>query len=319
MTEEMKPEEVIALALGDPDNLPLLRVFCLFSGGHDSSVLAHYCRSQYEELVFMDTGTALPGVRDFVVEFAAFVEKPLRVLEAGGAFRRMVLGGDDWWASYRPWAAERGLPWRDASTRRAFNEAERKKPGKGLAPQMPIGLIGPAGHNWAYQRLKERSLERLVRETRAERGAGRLRERVAVLSGVRVAESERRKMTTAAEGYYKREGNRLWVNPLYHWTNEQMRTYRREHALPESDVAALIHRSGECNCGAFASKGEREMLQQMYPDWWADLIAPLEAECERRGLPARWGERPKGMRRTRGGKLCEACPSQMAMDIGDGA
>jgi hypothetical protein len=42
--------------------------------------------------------------------------------------------------------------------------------------------------------------------------------------------------------------------------------HRREHALPESPAAALLHRSGECNCGAFAKASqERAMLQALYP------------------------------------------------------
>lgn len=314
LVADRSPEQIVEAALNDPDNTPWLARWCLFSGGHDSTVVAHRCAGLYDGLAHIDTGTALPGVRDFVEAYAAALGRPLVVLEAGDAFRRMVLGTDAWWTAYRSWAVSVELPWRSAQARRAFNDAERRKAGRGLAPQMPMGLLGPAGHSFAYQRLKERQLDALVRDTRRERGARRLRERVALLSGVRVDESQRRKMTTAAVGAYERRGNTVWVNPLYQWSNVAMREYRREHDLPESDVAALLHRSGECNCGAFATPGEREQLRSLWPEWWWSTIAPLEEACEALGLPSRWGERPAGAKVTRGGRLCASC-NQLTLEM----
>jgi hypothetical protein len=69
-----------------------------------------------------------------------------------------------------------------------------------------------------------------------------------------------------------------------------MHAYRIKHQLPQSDVAALMHRSGECNCGAFAYPGEREDLRTFYPEWFEKNIATLEREAEALGIPAcRWG------------------------------
>ena len=50
---------------------------------HDSTVLAHRCREHYQALAWIDTGTAVPGVAEFVVEYADWLGKPLRVLDAG--------------------------------------------------------------------------------------------------------------------------------------------------------------------------------------------------------------------------------------------
>jgi 3'-phosphoadenosine 5'-phosphosulfate sulfotransferase (PAPS reductase)/FAD synthetase len=61
----------------------------LFSGGNDSTVLAHRCRAHYDGLAFIDTGTAVPGVAEFVREYAHWLDKPLRVLRAGNAYRRI--------------------------------------------------------------------------------------------------------------------------------------------------------------------------------------------------------------------------------------
>jgi 3'-phosphoadenosine 5'-phosphosulfate sulfotransferase (PAPS reductase)/FAD synthetase len=52
------PDELIVGA--KRDHKPVGTV-CLFSGGNDSSVLAHRCHEHYSALAFIDTGTALPG------------------------------------------------------------------------------------------------------------------------------------------------------------------------------------------------------------------------------------------------------------------
>jgi hypothetical protein len=71
-----------------------------------------------------------------------------------------------------------------------------------------------------------------------------------------------------------------------------MRAYRREHGIPVSDVAALLHRSGECNCGAYIAADQRHDIEQLFPDWLESTIRPLEAEARRRGITrCIWGER----------------------------
>jgi len=256
-------------------------VWCLFSGGNDSTVLAHRCRRHYDALAFIDTGTAVPGVIEFVRDFARWVNKPLRILHAGDAYRQLVLGG---------------MIKRDGTV----------EPG--------IGFPGPAMHGRAYKRLKEPHILTLLRESKE--GHSR-RSRVLLLTGIRRAESRRRS---------KREPiNRLghtsaiFVNPLISWTDLDMLRYRRQHHLPESDAAALMHRSGECNCGAFASAArERAMLKALYPEFFAGIEA-LEAEAEAAGLQwCRWGgydrEGRRATDRTRQapGLLCESCDSRHA-------
>jgi hypothetical protein len=70
-----------------------------------------------------------------------------------------------------------------------------------------------------------------------------------------------------------------------------MRDYRERFGLPQSDVSALLHRSGECQCGAFSGAGaERAMISSLWPEWWEEKIARLEREAERRGIRwCRWG------------------------------
>lgn len=326
------PAEIIDDALFHEENNPVIRRVCLTSGGGDSTVLAHTTRDEYDELVHIDTGTALPGVREFVHEFALFIDKPIRVVEAGDAYKKLVLGHDEWWPIYfenrikvKPDStldlsmASSSDDWetpdqfRDRCLKLPTRE-QRMSLGANIAP---LGFPGPAGHKFAYQKLKERQLERCLREIKAEFGNGKQQQRVVLLSGVRLAESERRKMTGTARGEWERKGNQVWVNPLSYWKNEEMAEYRREYDLPISDVTALIHKSGECQCLAFAAKGEREFIISLFPQWYSENIRPMEDEAKRRGLKHwQWGwgagelltERPEAS-----GPMCQACDLRMGL------
>lgn len=263
-------EQLRLIPARDPDDLideakrawAPIHTFCLFSGGNDSAVAAHRCRAHYEELLFIDTGVAAPGVEDFVREYAEWLGKKLRIMRAGDAYRQLVL--------------ENGFP-------------------------------GRAAHAKAYSRLKERQLEAVLRDTK--RGHPHTSS-VLFISGLRRAESSRR----AGRMPLTDRWSAKFVNPLTDWTAVDIRGYRTRHGLPESDVAALLHRSGECNCGAFGgASGERAMLAGLWPEWWARTIEPLEREAEAAGLRwCRWGgldiagTQAAGHARA-GGTLCSDC------------
>ncbi len=260
----LTPEDIVAEAR--KSHAPIVKTFCLFSGGNDSGVLAHRCRDLYDSLCFIDTGTAIPGVKEHVKSMAEWLDKPLVIYEAGVEFRAMVLGGHG--DPNRPNLNAHGFP-------------------------------GPASHTVAYNRLKLRQIEALVRDHKTHR-----MDRIGLLTGVRTDESQRRKWNVS--NLSTRNGAQVWVNPISSWTNEEMREYRHDHDIPESDVAALIHRSGECNCGSFASPGEREMLQSLWPKWWEETIGSLELEAERLNVPyPRWGANGKG--RGAPGPMCSDC------------
>lgn len=273
-----EPDELIARARKGHNPIA---VWCLFSGGNDSSVLAHRCRTHYYGLAYIDTGTAVPGVAEFARDFALWLDKPLRVLHARDAYRRLVLGG----TVRRNGTIERG-----------------------------IGFPGPAMHGRTYERLKEQQIISFLRECKEGQSQ---RARVLFLSGVRRAESRRR----AKRKPITRLGrtSAVFVNPLISWTDLDVRRYRRQHHLPESDAAALLHRSGECNCGAFASAAqERAMLKALYPDFFQGIEA-LETEAEAADLRwCRWGgydrdgNRATDASRQAPGLLCESCDARRA-------
>lgn len=272
----MSAEQINALEL-EPEQVleqaaelgPFVARVCLVSGGRDSTVLAHRCRDAYDVLAFVDTGTALPGVAEHVRRVAELLEKPLRVLETPASeYDRLVCGSD--------------------------------RPRSNGAPDVGAGFPGPALHGTCYARLKERQIERLQRELKE--GAPRAA-RVLMLTGVRRAESTRRRSRPAVS----RKHGRVFANPIVDWPSSRVAAYMAEHELPVSDVAALLHRSGECNCGAFAAPGERELLAALFPEWFAARIAPLESRAAGLGLPAVWGARPDAPQRAAAGELCSSC------------
>src|SRR4051812_18700950 len=116
------PEEIIESAERE-NPAPVIVRFCLFSGGGDSTVLAHRLRGQYDALLHVDTGTALPGVRDHVERVARELGEPLVIYEADDAYERMVLG----------------------------------TPGHRLkGERVAWGMPGPGFHRLPYARLKDR-------------------------------------------------------------------------------------------------------------------------------------------------------------------
>lgn len=152
------------------------------------------------------------------------------------------------------------------------------------------GLPGPGAHIFTYQRLKDRCIEALLRDARSRDG-----ERFLLLSGVRKAESKRRM------GYsnpIQRRGGQVWVNPLFRWQNDEMRRYRCDHDLTQSDVAANLHMSGECLCGAMAdqdiNRSERAQVRFFYPGFESRLTA-LEEDCRQQGKRyCEWGVKRPG-------------------------
>lgn len=156
------------------------------------------------------------------------------------------------------------------------------------------GLPGPGQHGSAYVRLKEKALDQFVRDLcqlciREEKH--REHQRIMWISGSRASESERR-MRNATEAVEK-DGSQIWVNIILDWTSQMCADYRDLHGLPTSDVAALIHRSGECNCGTYAQPGEKEMLCAMFPEF-AERVAAWENLALEHGhhYAAVWGQRP---------------------------
>lgn len=258
-------------------------VVTLFSGGNDSTVLAHLFRQQATHAAHANTTIGIERTREFVRDVC-----------------------EEW-----------GLPLLERTPPR---EADHYR-----ALVLDQGFPGPGHHFKMFQRLKERAL----RQVRNELVTNPRRERVVFLAGRRRAESQRR----AAIPMTERQGSIVYVSPLVHWTKPDLTTYRLMHAksadgpVPVNEVSDLIHMSGECLCGSFASQNEREELTFWFPDVIAD-IAALEAEiADRDDIPDHrkkwgWGADPETLKKSRArpskvGIMCSSCEDRFLPGMED--
>lgn len=157
-----------------------------------------------------------------------------------------------------------------------------------------FGLPGPAGHSLIYQRLKERCVNQLVRESKQ-----RIKDRVMLITGSRVSESVRRMGHAKA---VTREKAKLWVAPIINWENEDKWTYLVDHGIQPNPVTPLIGISGECICGCFAKPGEREKIAHYFPEANREIVA-CEVAAMKNCQHAAWGERPAKKSK----QLCQQC------------
>jgi 3'-phosphoadenosine 5'-phosphosulfate sulfotransferase (PAPS reductase)/FAD synthetase len=252
-----------------------IAVFGLFSGGHDS-FSATYIASQHPAFtaaVHINTGIGIAATREYVRETCR--DRGWKLLEYAAADNVTAKGEPDP-QIYRDLVIRDGFP-------------------------------GPAGHRWMYARLKERQLRRLQREYGATiRKKGQER-RVLYVSGCRSQESERRMATT---NEVQLDGPRIWCAPIHDWSKFDTSECLRYAGQPRNQVVDLIHKSGECLCGAFAKKSELAELGSwaITREAYREIVAleALVVPIHGRG----WGERPQ-----RGGKhqmrlpgmLCWSC------------
>lgn len=233
-----------------------------FSGGNDSTTLAHLFRQDVDFALHANTTIGIEETRDFVRNTC-----------------------EEWGLSL----IERTPPRETDQYRHLVLTRERGKKGQALG-----GFPGPAMHFKMFQRLKERAIEQVRREI----VTNPRRERFVVILGRRRSESQRRSRISVVD----RRGSRLNVSPLVNWTKADLNTYRLRMAregnpLPRNTASDLIHMSGECLCGAFAAPGERDEIAYWFPGPF-EQIAELEAAlADRDDIPGHrktwgWGADP---------------------------
>lgn len=128
------------------------------------------------------------------------------------------------------------------------------------------GFPGPASHGIMYRRLKERCIEKLVRDRKTKRS-----DKVMLLTGIQRDDSTRRSGYGGAEITFK--GAQMWVNHMY-W-RDKSETYRYLEAvgIPRNPVAYELGMSGECGCGAYSSPGELAIWKRVCPAFGARIEA----------------------------------------------
>ena len=229
-------------------------VFALFSGGHDSlTATAVTARHpRFTAAVHINTGIGIEETREFVRETCRDQGWPL--LEYGP-----------------PEKIEGYLMAVPMSTYEDM--------------VMAWGFPGPPQHKVMYTRLKERALRAVVRDNKVG-------DRPLLFStGIRWQESVRRMRNYANTGKWNVHGRYLWANPIAEWSKADCHDLMAQLELPRNRVVDLLHKSGECLCGAFAAPGEMADLELWYPDVAAKLHA-LERRAEQAGLVGCvWGRR----------------------------
>lgn len=227
------------------------RVFGLFSGGHDSltAVMVAKSHPRFTAAAHINTGIGIEATRIFVRETAAAIG--ITLLEYKATEHTQASGKPD--------------------------------PQDYDAIVRQYGFPGPAKHASMYVRLKEKQLSRLERDHEIG-GRSFHKRRVLYVSGARSQESVRR-MGHVQE--VQHEGRRIWCAPIHDWSKLDTTLLISWLGLKRNPVVDLIHKSGECLCGAFSEKGELEelnMWDETRPAY--NRIKALEAEEIARG---RWG------------------------------
>lgn len=157
------------------------------------------------------------------------------------------------------------------------------------------GFPGPAMHSRMFQRLKERAVSELLRRNKTKRS-----DNVMLLTGIRKDESVRR------SGYkyslLNFTGNMLWVNAFYYKEKSWFSNYIRQNELQQNPVSETLGMSGECLCGAYAHKGEKDLIKIVCPETFS-RIENLEKQVKERGFAWGWEDAPP--RRKKGQKTKE--------------
>lgn len=272
-------EDVMRQAEEAAEGRQIVKRLLMFSGGDDSTAVAHHFRRRADALVHINTGIGIPQTRQFVRDTATAWGLPLieKSPPPGEGYRNLVMG----------------------TVRKRSNPAETIR---------YSGFPGPTAHGQMYQWLKHHQLDRIRQEIITDPR----RQRLLLVTGLRRQESERRRARPPVD----LDGSLIWASPMIYWSKMDLNEYRRRNPdCPRNEVAAHLHRSGECLCGAFMNPEDLDEIGFFYPEVAAEIRA-LEAEAAAAGI-ARcvWAEGSK--RRDRpaapGGPLCTSCNIQQGL------
>ena len=140
---------------------------------------------------------------------------------------------------------------------------------------------GPKSHNSMLFYLKQQPLNKFIQTVKEQRS-----DKIALVTGVRQLESHRR-MNSSISVPVRQDKAKLWLNPILDWSDHDKNRYMKEHDLPRNQVTDLLHRSGECLCGALARREELKEIIDWYPNE-GQRILNLERRCTELGLDDRF-------------------------------
>lgn len=139
------------------------------------------------------------------------------------------------------------------------------------------GFPGAYGHQQMWSNLKEKSIRKICRMFIGNK---------LIVTGVRSTESTRRKVNVTNE--IEKRGRQIWVNPIIKWIEDDCENYLER--FDTNPVCEILGMSGECLCGAFASRGEFQKISEFYPAVF-NQIKQIEVKAKAKGFTWGWGER----------------------------
>lgn len=139
------------------------------------------------------------------------------------------------------------------------------------------GFPRPTSHSWIMQRLKLNPITKWYKKE------SKIRD-VILVSGIRTAESNRRKRKFPTESGVETSAKIKFYRPILKWSNRKVEDYIKEHSLEISPTYATLGLGGDCLCGAFTKRQHGIILNNNYPVL-AERIKNLEKECR-----GKWGQ-----------------------------
>jgi 3'-phosphoadenosine 5'-phosphosulfate sulfotransferase (PAPS reductase)/FAD synthetase len=250
--------EIIDRALAFASEWDVRGVIGLFSGGNDSTVLAHLIRDRVTAYGHANTQAGAEPTRQFVRDTCARWDIPL--LERTGSEQAS------------------GYSYEDLILRRCPSVSPRAK----YDYIWPGGFPGPYGHRTFFGHLKERALN-LIRRDLIDSPRS---QRIVFMDGRRAEESASRSRfaRTRKDQPWSMNGTEINVSPLLRWTKLDLNEYRRRFPdLPRNEVADLMHMSMECACGCYSRDGEMGEMETWLPGL-AEWLHGLEWQLQKLGL-----------------------------------
>lgn len=155
---------------------------------------------------------------------------------------------------------------------------------------MKYGFPGPGMHGTFMNYLKGRCVRLFKAAHPGE----------ALASGVRRGESQRRWRNT--KEWSVLEGVPVYA-PIYKFSTEETWKYFNDRGFIRSPAYEILCISGDCLCGAYATKGERDIIAAVYPEVHQRLCELEKSKGEK------WGARSCKSKRIGGNAspLCTDC------------
>lgn len=234
-----------AIALYKPS-----KVFALYSGGHDSRTAVEVASrvKEFSGCVHFNTGIGVEETREFARETCR--EKGWPLLEFKATENTKADGTPD---------------------PQIYDDNVRK-----------FGFPGPAQHWRLYVHLKERSLERFMRQVKTHK-----RDSILLINGARSAESVRRMSNTEP---LAKKGCQIWCAAVHDWEKHHIKSLFEQEGIKRNPVVECLGMSGECLCGAFAKPGELDRVATEFP-YIGDRLDRLYEEVKHK-FPWKWDEKP---------------------------